>query len=125
MNEEQNPQDEIRNEFRKLGRSLFEVMQNTWESAERQKIQHDIEEGLSEFANSMKEEARKFEESQTGQQIKSEFTGIKDRFQKGEIQESLRVEILKALRAINLELDKSSQAWKEKKSTDDKSESSS
>jgi signal recognition particle GTPase len=125
MNEEQNPQDEMRNEFRQLGRNLLKVMQNTWESAERQKIQREIEEGLSEFANTMKEEAKKFEESQTGQQIKSEFTDIKDRLHNGDVQETVRVEILKALRAVNLEIDKATQAWKAKNSTDDKSDSSS
>ena len=125
MNEEQNPQDEIRNEFRQLGRNLFKVMQNTWESAERQKFQREIEEGLSEFANTMKEEAKKFEDSQTGQQIKSEFMDIKERLHNGDVQETVRVEILKALRVVNLEIDKATQAWKAKNSPDDKSDSSS
>jgi len=125
MNEEQNPQDEIRNEFRQLGRNLFKVMQNTWESAERQKFQREIEEGLSEFANTMKEEAKKFEDSQAGQQIKSEFMEIKERLHNGDVQETVRGEILKALRVVNLEIDKATQAWKEKNSPDDKSDSSS
>ena len=125
MSEAQNPQDDIRIEFRRLGRNLIEALRNAWENAERQKLQREIEEGLSEFADAMKEEAKKFEESQTGQQLKSELSDLKERLHNGEVQETVREEILKALRVINLELDKATKEWKEKDAAGDKGDVSS
>ena len=70
MSEQPQPEDNITDEFRNLGKSLLSALQAVWDSPERQRIQNEIVEGLNEAGATLKKEAEEFSISQTGQQIK-------------------------------------------------------
>jgi HD-GYP domain-containing protein (c-di-GMP phosphodiesterase class II) len=99
-------QSDVTSEFRQLGRNLKEILQATWESEERRKLQQEIETGLSELGRSLNQTVAEFKESPTGQRIKSEAEDLRGRIRSGELEAELREELLSILRRVNTELEK-------------------
>jgi hypothetical protein len=106
MNEAPNPEENLTEEFRSLGRNLLNTLQATWDRPERKKLQLEIENGLSQLADTLKSEAGNFANSQTGQKISSEAENLRQRAQTVEVDTALRSELLKALQSVNAELAK-------------------
>lgn len=106
MENNQPNREDVAEEFRSLGRNLVEALRSAWESPERQKLQNELEAGLSAFTTTFKEEADKFQHSPTGQQIQAELKDLHNRVQSGEAEALARREILSALRKVNAELSK-------------------
>lgn len=113
MNETQKTEGNLSEEFRNLGHNLAEALRSVWESPERRHLQQDIESGLVELRETMKEEIHNIAESPTGQKIRSEVGGVGERLRSGEVESKVRQELLAALRKVNIELEKASQQWSE------------
>lgn len=109
----ENPQNEgkISDEFRTLGENLLKALNSVWDSPERKKLQQEIEDGLNQLATTLRSEASTFNESSTGQQLKSDFEDLRQRVRSGEAEAKAREELLKALKLINAELDKVTSRW--------------
>lgn len=105
MENPEKPHD-IADEFRLLGENLVQALRSAWESPERQKLQDEIETGLNQFAATIKQEADSFQQSQTGQQLKSDLEDLRQRVESGEAVDKARDELVKVLKAINAELEK-------------------
>ena len=112
MEENTQPEDNLSDEFRNLGKNIVDAVHTAWERPERQRLQEDIEKGLSEFSSTIRQEADKFNESPTSQRIKSDTEKIKTRFQNGEFETKVRDELLTALQAVNSELEKVKEKFK-------------
>jgi len=105
-------EENLSEEFRNLGRNLIETIRSAWESQERKNLQQELETGLTELASTLKQEVDKFQETPTGQEIKTELQDLQQRIRSGETEEIARREILNALRTINTELEKAASRWK-------------
>jgi len=105
MENPEQPHD-IADEFRMLGENLVQALRSAWESPERQKLQDEIEAGLNQFATTIKQEADSFQQSPTGQQLKSDIEDLRQRVESGEAVDKARDELVKALKALNAELEK-------------------
>jgi ATP:corrinoid adenosyltransferase len=114
MEENTQPEDNLADEFRNLGKNIIDAVHTAWERPERQRLQEDIEKGLSEFSASIRQEADKFNESPTSQRMKSDAEKIQTRFKNGEFETKVRDELLTALQAVNSELEKVTQKFKVK-----------
>jgi DNA-binding transcriptional regulator YbjK len=112
MDEQQTTHEDLAEEFRSLGKNLVEALRAAWDSSERQKLQKELEAGLAETASFLKEEAVKFSQSQSGQQLKSDLEELHQRVKRGEAETAARKEILEALRTVNAELEKAAKKWK-------------
>lgn len=106
MEENTGPEDNLADEFRNLGKNIVDAVHTAWERPERQRLQEDIEKGLSEFGAAIRQEADKFNESPTSQRIKSDAEKIQTRFKNGEFETKVREELITALQAVNSELEK-------------------
>ena len=106
MEENSQPEDNLADEFRNLGKNIVDAVHTAWERPEREKLQEDIEKGLSEFGAAIRQEADKFNESPTSQRMKSDVEKIQTRFKNGEFETKVRDELLTALQAVNSELEK-------------------
>jgi hypothetical protein len=112
------PQGDLAEEFRKLGLNLKEAFASAWESDERKRLQREIEDGLAEVASTLQGAAQEFSASPTGQQLKADLKTLEARVQSGELETKIRDEFVRALRAINAELEKVASAGGSSKSTD-------
>jgi HD-GYP domain-containing protein (c-di-GMP phosphodiesterase class II) len=99
-------QSDVTSEFRRLGQHLKEILQATWESQERRKLQQEIETGLSELGRSLNQTVEEFKESPAGQRIKTEAEDLRGRIRSGELESQLREDLLSILRRVNTELEK-------------------
>lgn len=108
-----NPQENLSDEFRRLGQNLVDTMRSAWDSPERKRLQDEIGDGLDELAKTIRLEVDAFQQSPTGQRIRSDVEDFRQRVRKGEVEEKLREDLLAALRAINDELKKVSARWSE------------
>jgi len=96
----------VADEFRTLGNQLKDILQSTWESEERKKLQSEIVAGLDDLANSLRQASADFAQSPTGQQLKKDVQDLQERARSGELESKARSELLNALRLVNAELEK-------------------
>lgn len=111
MSEQPDPQEkstpgDLASEFQELGKNLKNIFVNAWESEQRKSFQHELEEGLSELGETLKQTAEEIQESETGQRVKAEAEDLRDRVRSGEAESKIREDILSALHKVNDELGK-------------------
>ena len=99
---------DVLDELRELGRNLSSLLQSAWESDERKKLQSELESGLNDVYNSLRQAAKEFSEGPTGQTLKTDLEDLGQRIRSGEVEVKVRSEVLNALRAANEELKKAS-----------------
>lgn len=114
MSEQPNSQEnttsgELASEFQELGKNLKNIFVNAWESEQRKSFQKELEEGLSELGESLKQTAEEIHESEAGQRVKAEAEDLRDRVRSGEVETKIREDVLSALHKVNTELGKFSQ----------------
>ena len=111
MSESTPSEDNLAEEFRNLGKNLMDAFRTAWETPERKKLQQDIESGLNELGNTLKEEYDTFNESPTGQRLKADAEDMRERVRTGEAEAKVRSDLLIALRTVNDELQKVTARW--------------
>jgi len=105
---ENNPESEgsLADELNKLGQNLIHTLNAAWERPERQKLQQEIETGLSDLVQTLQKEADAFSQSPTGQQMKTDLNDLVQKVRSSEADTRLRSELINALKAVNTELKK-------------------
>jgi RNA polymerase-binding transcription factor DksA len=89
-----------------LGDNLKQLFVTAWESEERKNFQDELEHGLEDLGDSLKQTAKDFQDSETGQRVQAEAEDFRDRVQSGEVEEKVREDILTVLQRVNSELEK-------------------
>ncbi len=105
------PDENLSDEFRALGNNLIKTLRTAWESPERIKLQSELEEGLSGLADTLSSEINDFQESETGQRLRSDAAELRDKVRDSNTEKKIRDEIIKTLQIINTELEKTAQRW--------------
>lgn len=103
-NKKQNP--EIGEEILNLGNNLIEIIRSAWDHPERKNLTKEIEAGFAEMGTLLKHEVEKFEESPAGKTLKADIDNIHERVKSGEIEETLRNNLVSVLQSANNELKK-------------------
>jgi hypothetical protein len=111
MSENPSNEESIVDEFHALSQNLLNTMRAAWDSPERKSIQTEIEEGLQDLSSTIKNEVDSFNQSQTGQRLKSDVEDFREQIRKGETESKVREEIINALRIVNSELEKVATHW--------------
>jgi hypothetical protein len=111
MSDEPEPQEDVnswqlKSEFQHLGDNLKQLFVTAWESEERKNFQDELEHGLEDLGDSLKQTAKDFQDSETGQRVQAEAEDFRDRVQSGEVEEKVREDILTVLQRVNSELEK-------------------
>ena len=86
-------------------------MRAAWDSPERKSIQTEIEAGLQDLSTTIKSEVDSFNQSETGQRLKSDVEDFREQVRKGETESKIREEIIHALRTVNNELEELTSQW--------------
>lgn len=109
MTDQKSSQDrnnDIAVEFAEFGQNIKRALQSAWTSEERKKLQADIEKGLKEAGEALKQATNDFSRSQAAQTAKAEAEDFKKRVKSGELETKVRSEVLNALRLANDQLKK-------------------
>ena len=89
-----------------MGDNLKQFFVTAWESEERKNFQDELEHGLADLGDSLKQTAKDFQDSETGQRVQAEAEDFRDRVQSGDVEEKVREDILTVLQRVNSELEK-------------------
>jgi hypothetical protein len=100
------PETDLTEELGNLGRNLGGILRAAWDRPERQKLQQEIEGGLTELGSALKKEARAVSESPMSQRIKTEVGDLGSRVRSGQAEARVREELIGALHVLNTELEK-------------------
>lgn len=106
MTEKNNTEGQVRDEFRNLGENLKAIVNAAWESEERRKIQHEVEEGINELSQAVNELLNKFQTSDVGEKVSEGADKIGEQIRSGEAEAKLRDGLVTALQTFNAELQK-------------------
>lgn len=99
-------EDSLVDEFEELGKNLILVLRAAWERPERQKLQQDLEKGLSGLGKAIKKDAQTVTSHPVSQRIKTEVEDIGERVRSGQVEARARAELVGALRSANAGLEK-------------------
>ena len=111
MTENQSTEESLADEIQALGKNLMEALRAAWEKPERKRAQEQVMSGLNELGSTLRREAENFATSAAGQQIKTGVEQVGERLRSAETQEKVRRELLTALQAANIELQKVIERW--------------
>jgi hypothetical protein len=111
----------IKDEFQALGENFKSLFTSAWESEERKKLQSELEAGMRELGVTLNDLAEEIRTSQAGETIRREATDFHERVKSGEVETKAREEIVKALKALNSELEKVSEKFATNPAEDDSS----
>src|SRR5512139_2714442 len=104
MEDQPNPEESLADEIHNLGQNLIKTLHAAWDRPERKNLQQEIEEGLSELAQTLQQEADTFVESPTGQRMKSDLEELQQKVRSGEAETEIRSELLEVFKVVNTEL---------------------
>lgn len=118
MSENKISEDNLKEEFRKLGKNLADTARAAWDNPERKKLQQEIEEGLSEMRGSLSREYEHFRQSPAAQRLKKDVQDIGERVRNSEIEGKIRNELIIALHQVNIELENLTTRWSDSSDVD-------
>lgn len=113
MSEETPGEENLTEEFRRLGKNLVDAARAAWDNPERQRMQGEIERGLSEMRDSMRKEYEYWRESPTGQKVRQDVASLGDKIRESDIENKVRGEMISTLHQLNEELQNLTSRWKE------------
>jgi hypothetical protein len=111
MNETSPPEGNLGEELRSLGENLKSALHSAWESEERKKVQAEIETGLADLSQLLKDTAEEFEAEKIGKGLKAEVENFREQIESGEVAAQVRTDLVQVLQAINNELTKIQDQW--------------
>ncbi len=83
----QNPlEGNLTEEISSLGKNLIGILRAAWERPERQKLQQEIEGGLSDLSNTLRKEAKAVSDNQVTQKVKTEVEDLSYRVRSGQVE---------------------------------------
>jgi ElaB/YqjD/DUF883 family membrane-anchored ribosome-binding protein len=112
-------EDNLRDEFRRLGDNLKETFQAAKRSSEYKKLRSDIEHGFSQLGQALNEIMEEIAETPAAKQMQADAEDFSERLRSGEIEHKARVELAKALEMVNSALDKTRARWEEPANEDE------
>jgi hypothetical protein len=101
---------DLRHEFRELGKNLKELVHTAWKQDERQRIQGEIEEGLTELQTSLEHMVAEFRASPAGEKIQAQTKQLSEAARAGELELRVKDEFSGALRKMNIEIQRAIEA---------------
>jgi len=104
MEDKPNPEESLADEIYNLGQNLIKTLHAAWDRPERKMLQQEIEEGLSDLAQTLQQEADSFVQSPTGQRMKSDLEELHQKVRTGEAETKIRSELLEVFKVVNTEL---------------------
>jgi hypothetical protein len=103
---------ELKKEFRKLGNNLKQAVNAGWESEERQQLQQEIQDGISELGSALIDFGIQVQESETVQKVKGDLEDLSEQVHSDEVQDNARAGVISALQRANSELEHLINMWK-------------
>ncbi len=97
---------DIPGELRKLGKQFADTLEAAWSSQERQRVEGEIREGMSNFAEELGKLFSEVKESSAAQRVRSEAETVKTKVNEAEMGKKAKGGLAKGLGWLSEELGK-------------------
>jgi hypothetical protein len=96
---------DLKEAISQLGLNLRQLGQQAWESPQRRRFQAELEGTMKELEGSLQQAGQEFRQSEAGQRLKQGLEDIKDEFDRSELEEKARSELVALLAQLNSRLE--------------------
>ena len=96
----------VTEELKDLGRQVAETLRSAWESAERQKVESEIREGVKSFVDEIDKAVREAKSSTTAQKFHNDAAEMRQKIESSDIADKARTGVVQGLRWLSDELGK-------------------
>lgn len=97
---------DIVDELKNLGRQVAETLRTAWESAERQKMEAEVREGIKSFADEVDKVIREARASEPARKVREEATDLKSKVEEADLAKKARTGLVQGLSWLSDELGK-------------------
>lgn len=101
---EQRP--EVIEELTNLGRQFGETLRKAWDSAERQRFETELREGVRSFADEVDKMIKDVKEGSAGHKLRAEVEDVQSQVQSGDLSRRARESFVKGMRWLSEEMGK-------------------
>lgn len=97
---------EVIDELTHLGKQFADTLRKAWDSAERQRFESEVREGVRSFADEVDKMIREVKEGTAGQKLRSEAVDLREQVQTGDLSRRARESLVKGMRWLSEEMGK-------------------
>lgn len=101
MNDQGQPEDQLKKEFAELGSNLRSLIQGAWESEQRKNASQEVQRGLNEVGEALSRAAAEFSEGPAAQRLREEVDQIAEQVRSGKLAEKARSDLIEVLQGVN------------------------
>ena len=114
MSEKEPHENELHNEFLKIGKNIKGLVESFFSSEELKNFSQEMRSEFFEIIDTFENAANEFKESETGKKIQEDIHDLNERIENGEFQAKMKSEISHLLQILNEELEKGKENFKSK-----------
>lgn len=100
------PDADVVNELKNLGRKFAETVQSAWNSEERQRVESEVREGVKTFVNEIDKVFQTAKDSPVAKKVTNEASNVKTRVDSSEVGSKARSGLVQGLKWMSEELEK-------------------
>jgi uncharacterized protein (DUF2164 family) len=109
--ETKKPKSELAAEMESLAQQLGATLRAAWYSQERRDIQAEIETGLQDMSESLKQVSQEIAATPAAQRVKAEADTYRERTKEGDLGRKVQADLAAGLRAVSEQLRKLADTW--------------
>ncbi len=98
----QNP--DISAELREFGKQFADTLRTAWNSAERQRLESELREGMRSFADEVDKAIQEIKKSPAADRVKTEATQVREKVQTSDVGNKARTGVAQGLQALSEQL---------------------
>jgi hypothetical protein len=105
------PEADIAEELKSLGRQLADTLRTAWHSQERLRLESEIRRGVNSFADEVGKAVREIRESPPAQRAREEASHIRTKVESGELGHKAKSNVAQGLHWLSEELERLSKQF--------------
>lgn len=102
--EAQNP--DVTAELREFGKQFADTIRSAWNSAERQRLEHELRDGMRSFADEVDKAIQEIKKSPAADRVKTEAVQVREKVQTSDVGNKTRAGVAQGLQALSEQLGK-------------------
>jgi hypothetical protein len=100
----QNP--DLAEELREFGKQFADTIRSAWNSAERQRLETELRDGMRSFADEVDKAIQEIKKSPAADRVKSEATQVREKVQTSDVGNKARTGVAQGLQVLSEQLAK-------------------
>ena len=97
---------DVASELREFGRQFADTIRTAWNSAERQRLETELRDGMRSFADEVDKAIQEIKKSPAADRVKTEAVHVREKVETSDVGHKARVGVAQGLQALSEQLGK-------------------